>query len=98
MLAVIYTQVSYGMIQRDLSRISFTCSILTEQFRENAVTFDLIVSHGSTGRFECRLDIKLHVEDVEVEHVTLDVDKYTGREVPNATLLYWHRTRICFYP
>jgi hypothetical protein len=75
------------MMQRDLARISATCSILTEQFRENGLSFDLLVSHGSTGRFECRLDIKRHVEDVEVEHVTLDVDKYTGKEVASATLL-----------
>jgi hypothetical protein len=79
------TQVSYVMIWRDLSRISITCSILTEQFRENAVSFDHLVWHGAAGRFESRLDIRLRVEDCEVEIVR--DDRYHPTHLPTLTCI-----------
>jgi len=76
--SLILSQISYAMVKKDLDRISTTCSILTEQFRDNHVTFQLLVANGR--RVEARLDIKVHVSDVDVEHVTLDVDEYTGAQ------------------
>ena len=79
---------SYGLIKRDLVRISAACSILTEQFRGNSITFALIIGHVQGRHVQAVLDVTLHVEDVEVELVVLDVDAYTGKPV-KFCLAFW---------
>ena len=77
--SLLLSKVSHALLKRDLRRIATTCSVLTEQFRENSVTFDLNIRHVGA-RMEARLDIKLHVPDVAIEHVILNVAEYTGVE------------------
>ena len=77
--SLLLSKVSHALLKRDLRRIAATCSVLTEQFRENSVTFDLNIRHVGA-RMEAQLDIKLHVPDVAIEHVILNVADYTGVE------------------
>jgi len=96
LVSLILIKVSYGMLQRDLERIQIVCSLLTEQYRENYVTFDLVVGHGNS-RIEARLDVKVHVDDVDVQHITLDVDKFTGAEDKHMVYVDTSGERVVVY-
>jgi hypothetical protein len=80
LLSLVLSRVSYSLVQRDFNRIETTCSILTEQFRENGVTFDLRTYLGDESRIEAKLEIKLHALDVAIELVTLNNEDYGGNE------------------